>query len=91
MSGDQPLFQERAKALRAIEMCGGEIVELKSPGAAKRFAALDRFGREVERFETPAVERLRAEGRLQIRRFERGGVVWGLAPSSVARAAYYER
>ncbi len=77
------------RTLRALELRGGEVVELGAREGA-RYAAMDRHGRELERFDPAAISGLRRSGRLKLRRFERGGVVWALAPGAGARAAYAE-
>lgn len=86
----ETFLKRGASVMRAIEMRGGEVVELRD-GAERRFAAVDRFGAEVERFDAGVVARLREAGRLTLRRFERGGSVWGLASTAQARAAYFSR
>jgi hypothetical protein len=79
-----------AQALRAIKMRGGEVLETRN-GDIRHFAAVDEFGGNVAAFEQTAIEELCAIGKLQLARFERGGIVWSLAATARARVAYCDR
>lgn len=87
-AASQEALARAAQVLRAIQMRGGEVVETRL-GETRAFAALDGYGGEVERFDAAAVDALRSNGVLKVKRFERGGVVLGLCGAPSARVAYF--